>query len=246
MCAESVRVEALMSIKLTCMFLLLALMSFLWAYWWPFAVMRIMFLLGGLAFLFVATAYAGRWPGMIGKSACGLIHPAAWLLYWPYFLLTRLTYLLFRLFSKQPAYHMIQPGLYLGRRLDGREARNLSTRRILGVLDLTAEFNEPAAMRRMESFLSLPMMDATAPSQFQLQAAVYWIRQTLRNGPVYVHCALGLGRAATAVAAYLLAAGSVLTAEEAVLLLKSIRPHVDPSSGQILALERFAASLHES
>jgi hypothetical protein len=232
----------MMSIQCTAMFLLLAMMSLLWVTVFPVAAVQAGFIAAGVAFLFVATAYAGTWPAMLAKGHDGRIWPTAWLLYWPHFLLTRASYRTYRTFWREPAMHEIVPGVHLGRRLTGRETRLLADRHVVGVLDLTAEFTEPAALRRFESFHCLPVLDGTAPSQYQLQAAVYWMRQTLRNGPAYVHCALGRGRSAAVVAAYLIAAGYCRTAQEAVELLTERRPVVQLTRQQRLAVEHFAAA----
>lgn len=58
------------------------------------------------------------------------------------------------------------------------------------------------------------------------------------GNPVLVHCALGIGRSATVVLAYLMLDGHTLT--DALDLLRKQRPAIDPSSEQLYAASAFA------
>jgi protein-tyrosine phosphatase len=75
-------------------------------------------------------------------------------------------------------------------------------------------------------YQSLPILDATAPKEEQLRWAVEWIAEQAAAGPVYVHCALGHGRSACVVIAYLLATGAVRSIAEGVRQLRALRPGV--------------------
>ncbi|MBX3166381.1 MAG: dual specificity protein phosphatase family protein [Candidatus Eremiobacteraeota bacterium] len=154
-----------------------------------------------LSFALVALAYVRRSAGVFGKHADGRLSWVHTLVLAPYHLLSHLAAYLA---SSATPYHEVAPGLYLGRRLGGRAARRaVAELELAAVLDLTAEFAEPVAFRRLD-YLNLPLLDKTAPTAAQLQAGVDFLKEHHGMGrPVYVHCALGHGRSATFVLAYL-------------------------------------------
>ena len=63
------------------------------------------------------------------------------------------------------------------------------------------------------------------------------------NEPVLVHCAAGMSRSVTIVAAYLISTHS-LTAAEAVAYIKKRRPIADPNRGFMTQLEDYYYSLY--
>jgi hypothetical protein len=193
-------------------------------------------LYAALSFGLLAAAYAGAGPRLLFKRASGRRFILGWLLFSPYFLLNAVTFGLYRLLSREPPYVQVAPNLFFGRRLSAREAEAVGW---ASVLDLAAEF--PAAWweRACPRYRSLPVLDATAPTDEQLRSAAVWIADGVAVGPVYVHCALGHGRSACVVIAYLLSVGSVGTAAEGVRLLRSLRPGVRLHPAQLSVLRRF-------
>ncbi|RYG63730.1 serine/threonine protein phosphatase, partial [bacterium] len=69
-----------------------------------------------------------------------------------------------------------------------------------------------------------------------------WIENQLKNGPVYVHCALGHGRSTTFVAAYLNRAGKASGVEDSLSIIQSRRPSIDLSPSQKQALQQLFPS----
>jgi hypothetical protein len=197
-------------------------------------------LCAALASLLMAVAYAGAGPRMLLKRPEGHRHVAAWPLLWPYFLMNGLAFSLYRVASRRPPYSRIAPNLDLGRRLTAREIRRAGGG-WLAVLDLAPEFAEARPFRDASQYRSLPVLDATAPSAEELSSAVDWLARHVAEGPVYVHCALGHGRSATVVIAYLLASGQVRTVDEGEARVRSLRDRVKLNAAQRAVLRRFEA-----
>jgi protein-tyrosine phosphatase len=134
------------------------------------------------------------------------------------------------------AWNEVVPGLWMGRRLNEREARQAVRLGVTAVLDLTAEFSEPAAFRTV-SYLNLPVPDLTAPGPEALRAAVAFIQRERDRGTVYVHCKIGYSRSAAVVGAYLRAAGIAPDPAGAIALMRRARPSlvVRPEAGTAIA-----------
>ncbi len=155
----------------------------------------------GVACLGLAVAYAGAGPGVLGKSN-GRIALWSYLAFAPFHILNHALFHAVRVLN-QPPFHQIVPNVYLGRRLTAREASAKDTPRFAAVLDLTSEFTEPAVLREAPGYRCIPLLDATAPTEAMLADGVDHMRSGLGHEPVLVHCAMGHGRSAVFVAAYL-------------------------------------------
>lgn len=198
-----------------------------------------LFLYIGLSFLLIAIAYAGAGPGLLMKKRTGCKSIWSWLFFGPYFLLNVLTFALYRLLSGEGAYVQVAPNLFFGRWLSAHEAAN---GRWASVLDLAAEFSAPRPFRKLAGYRSLPVLDATAPTAAELISCTIWIANALSCGPVYVHCALGHGRSACVVIAYLLSVGEVSSVGEGLRRLQSLRPGVGLHPIQRQRLRSFEPS----
>jgi protein-tyrosine phosphatase len=193
----------------------------------------------GASLLLVAAAFAGLGPQVFGKRADGTVAWWALLALFPYLLLTWLLWQLLRLTSQEPRCHEVVPGIWVGRRVYGTELpADISL-----VVDLTAEFPEPRAVRAGRSYVCLPTLDTTAPNAAALRAVVQRIDE--HRGNVYIHCASGHGRAATVAAALLLARGLAADVRQAEALLRSVRPGVRLKRVQRAVLERVLAGADE-
>lgn len=197
-------------------------------------------LYAALSFALLAAAYAGVGPQLLLKRATGRRSVFAWLLFAPYFMLNALTFVLYRLLSHEPAFVQVAPNLFFGRRLSARETDVVGW---VSILDLAAEF--PAA-RVPSKYRSLPVLDGAAPTEEELRSAVEWVAAAVGSGVVYIHCALGHGRSACVVIAYLLFVGTVRAAEEGEQLLRSLRPGVRLHPPQLRLLRRFEPPESES
>ena len=194
------------------------------------------FLYAAFSFALLAIAYAGVGPRLLLKRPSGERSTWAWLLFAPYFLLNAVTFRVYRLVSREPAFAEVAPNLFFGRRLSDREAKTTGW---VGVLDLAGEFPEVRSLRALPGYRSLPVLDATAPTEEQLRDATAWLPRAVAEGPVYVHCALGHGRSACVVIAYLLSAGLVGTVAEGVRGMRSLRSGVRLNPVQRQRLRAF-------
>lgn len=182
-----------------------------------------------LCFAWLSLAYAFVGPSALLKTGAGRLSPLSLILLAPYHALNTFSLWLCR-FSSEPAYQEIVPGLYLGRRLQPAQARALQ---VSAVLDVTAELNECSAFLRADvTYLLLPTLDKCPLQPEQMERAVEFITRSLQSGSVYVHCALGHGRSASVVAAYLLASRTVGSVDEAETWLRKIRPQVKLNGAQ--------------
>jgi predicted protein tyrosine phosphatase len=171
----------------------------------------------------LAFAFSTKTPRVFQKRWDGRLPLFSWVMFGPYLAYMHLLLWAWRFLSREPAFAEVAPGLYLGRRLGWGEQKLVAPIEPLAVLDLTAEFAEPEFMREQGEYLSLPVLDTTAPTPQQFDKALAFIRDHARQRPVYVHCALGHGRSAAVVAAYLLAEKKFASLEEVCAFLRSQR-----------------------
>ncbi len=216
-----------MSVKYSLVFLLLGLVNALMAVvaWGGSGAVALVFGYVALSFWLAGAAYAGLGPRVFLKRADGRFRPLTWLLHSPYLLFNAFAFWMYRLGSRQPAYAMAAANLSFGRRLTAGEWRRAEPG-WQSILDLAPEFPEVAGLRAASRYRSLPILDGTAPTSEQLREAVAWIAESVALGPTFVHCALGHGRTATIVVAYLLTIGNVATIREGLARLRSQRPGV--------------------
>jgi protein-tyrosine phosphatase len=190
-----------------------------------------------LAFAIVAAAYACGSTRILMKRQNGEQPLWGWLILWPYFLLARFSFWLYRITHRgDPAIAEVVPGLWFGRRMTAREAQAAGIQ-WAGVLDLAAEF--PRARSTSERYLSIPLLDGAVAMNSQLQTAVAWLSEELPRGPVLVHCALGHGRTGSVVLSWLLVNGHIPDAATGVARLSSLRRGFGLSDAQLASVENM-------
>jgi dual specificity MAP kinase phosphatase len=134
----------------------------------------------------------------------------------------------------------ITPHIHLGGQHNRRGWSKLAKRGVTAVVNMRIEYDDRAAGIAPPSYLHLPTVDETAPSLEHLRHGVAFMAQQIAaGGVVYVHCASGIGRAATLVAAYMVQEGA--SPEQAWARIQAVRPFVRPEPCQIEQLTRFAA-----
>jgi membrane-associated phospholipid phosphatase len=173
-----------------------------------------------VSLVIVAGAYFGLHAG-IARKHDGRLPLAARILLAPWLIGQQLSLMYYRRHCLP--WNEIVPNVWIGRRLNDREAAMAVKQGVTAVLDLTAECSEAGPFLALE-YLNLQVLDLTAPTSEQLHAAADFINTHRETGAVYVHCKIGYSRSAASVGAWLLDAGLAATAEEAVALLRAARP----------------------
>lgn len=147
--------------------------------------------------------------------------------------------------APDPRYSRITPQLYIGGQHAPHGLGAMQAEGITSVVNLRREYDDAAAGVALERYLHLPVTDNTAPTQEHLHEGVRFITaEVARGGAVYVHCGVGVGRAPTLAAAYLVSTG--LTPVEAWAQIKAVRPFIWPNRRQRRSIEQFAASQQAS
>lgn len=186
----------------------------------------------------MAACYFGLGPGPLGKRPDGDLGLGSYLVFGPYFAYAWTLWHLLRLIRRERAWDEVAPGIIVGRRaLKGELPPGVGI-----VVDLTAEFREPHAVREGRHYLSHPILDAAAPHD---RAAFLDLVSELstREGLIYIHCAEGHGRTGTLAAALLLARGLTGSLQEALTQLKRGRPRIRLHHTQFAALTELEERL---
>jgi protein-tyrosine phosphatase len=185
-----------------------------------------------------AAAYFGLGPGVFRKRD-GRLPWTAWWALGPVLLGQELSRLYYR--RQCRAWDRLTPRVWIGGVLTGKEAAEAIRQGVTAVLDLTAEFSEPAPFFET-NYCNIPILDLTVPTSVQLQDSAAFIEEQSRTGIVYVHCKIGYSRTAAAAAAYLLPARLANTVPQAIALVRSVRPAIVVRGEVVAALNAFLRS----
>ncbi len=140
----------------------------------------------------------------------------------------------------------ITPQLYVGGQHYPKGWAWMTGRGITAVVNMREAWHDDTAGGiEGERHLHLVTRDNTPVALEDLHRGVAFITAEIeRGGKVYVHCGIGVGRAPSMVAAYLISTG--LTPDEALRKIKAVRPFIHLTSRQRQRLDEFAASLKEA
>jgi hypothetical protein len=211
----------------------------------PVPLVRLLAIWTATAFLWVAIGHLGLGSRVFGKRADGSVSPICITILAPYLLAGMLSVVIYQVLLRESALNRLTDRLYFGRRLLGFESRLLEEHGVVAVLDLTGGFPEPMAVRSGRAYRSISLLDTTSPSLDLLDDAVQWIVDHSKDGPVYVHCAMGHGRAGLVAGAYLLATGEAADVEDCLRMMRNARPLVKLSNEQHRRLREYAEQRRE-
>ena len=186
----------------------------------------------GLCFVIMGWAYALGEPRIFGKRADGSLAFFRVFLLLPYVAVVGLVWHAQRAFSREPLYHLVDRGLYLGawpRVGDCPKDVDL-------VVDLTAEL--PRDAQGSFEYWLVPTLDGCSPTIEKLTELAE--RLAKHEGAVYLHCAAGHGRSATVAAAVMVLRGSQPTVEDAIAHLRTTRPGVRVNAVQRAVLDAWS------
>lgn len=187
----------------------------------------------------VAAGYFWLGPGIYRKRDGRLIW-TTWVLLWPVLLGQRFSLLYYR--RRASIWNDVSGNLTIGRKLLPAEADKARANGITAVLDLACEFSEARPFLTLP-YMQLSILDLTAPTAGQMEAAIGFIKRESQRGIVYVHCKVGYSRTAAIAGAWLLASGQAASAEEALEHLRRTRPGIVIRPEAARAVHDFSAGL---
>lgn len=177
----------------------------------------------------VACAYWFFGSAVFAKSNDGRIGAAARVLLAPYLAGAWINSRLWTWNDPDPV--EVTPGLWLSR----FPARG-QVHRARRVVDLTAEMSRPHWAMTLD-WRSYPCLDLVAPDPQVLMRAARAIGPVEPSNPVLVCCALGFGRSAAAITAWMIMNGEAKSAADGVIRLRGVRPKLSISPAQLAAIE---------
>ena len=203
--------------------------------WWPWTGIL---LWPATSLAITATAYWGIGPAIYRKTN-GRLPLSAQVLLAPCLFGQWLSLLYYR--RQCNAWDRITPDVWIGAKLNEREAEEARRQGVMAVLDLTCEFSENRTFLDLV-YRNLPILDLTELPGPQLHEAVDFISRHSKSGVVYVHCKAGYSRSAAAAGAFLLAAGQAKTVEQCLAMMRHVRPAIVLRPEVTVALKNFLAS----
>lgn len=196
----------------------------------------------GICFLYIGIAYTINWPGLFGKKQVGRIPVWFHILFLPYFILLYVSNLIsLWLTRKHRVWNQLTDHVYIGRRFFSFQLKHLKYHEIDSILDLTAEFSEPKFAVGRFNYRSIPILDNHVTDLDKLEKAAGWIEtEVAANRKVFIHCAMGHGRTGLVTGAWLISSNQAASAEEALMMMQTVRPALRLKTHQFRLLEAFA------
>jgi len=207
--------------------------------WWAFRLPGPSWILlwASVSFLLAGLAYLGLGARVFGKRPDGTMAVWSVILLLPYLACVWAAWLARRLTWRSEPYQELAAGIIIGRRLFPSEYPEA----VDGVLDLTCEFPEFKAVRRVRHYRCFPILDGHVPKSSDLVALIGRLNDV--RGTLYVHCAEGYGRTGLVAAAILLARGWATEPDEAIRMVQARRPGVRLKKRQREMLAEVAGTL---
>ena len=166
----------------------------------------------------LSAGYAGLGARVFGKRSDGRIPIWSKITHLPYMIFAECVWQLVRVCSRENPTDAVTDELILGRRLRTSEL----SEDVANYVDLTAETEDPKAIRDRMGYIAFPILDASVPSPTALRSAI----SRLSPGRTFVHCAQGHGRTGLFAIALLADRRHIQSYEEGLAILKAVRPGV--------------------
>lgn len=199
--------------------------GFAWFLLWP-----------AVSVFLVGLAYAGLGVRVFGKRPDGRLVAWKLLLMLPFLCLTWGIWHFIRFWSREAPFAEVISGFWIGRRCFPSEIPS----DITIIVDLTSEFFEPRRNRTEKQYHCLPILDAGVP---QLKPFEELVAQVASSGPgVFIHCGAGHGRTGLFAAAVLIARGAAFDRNQAIAMMRAVRPRIRLNQVQ----RRFLRTWNES
>lgn len=209
----------------------------------PAGPSRLAWFLAGFGWLGAALAWGASRPDLLGKTPQGHLPLSRAPFLWSWWLARYVLYELERLSTGESPHDEVVEGVWIGRWLIRGELRAMDPAG-WAVLDLTAEL--PATFRG-EVYRSVPVLEHTPPTLDQLdQVNAFLTEQRAAGRRVYVHCAMGHTRSATAVVAWWLTQRPELSPDQAIAELQRARPRTGIGSAHRATLSDWRKRLAPS
>jgi len=184
-----------------------------------------------LSLMTIAAGYLGLGARVFGKKPDGTMQLFNRVLMLPFCIPYEIAWK-FYLSHQEPAWHLILPNLWLGRRVKVEEL----PKGVGLVVDGTAEVESFRAIRENYTYWTLPTLDARTAKRENFKALSERIANWSQSG-IYIHCAKGRGRSTTLLVAVLLERRCVKTIDEAMALIRTKRHQVRLHKPQRQVLE---------
>jgi len=133
---------------------------------------------------------------------------------------------------------LILPNLYLGSFCKSRDV--LKKNNITHILTVSSEFPPNNDDVRDFSYMVIHVEDSPSSNVIEVfDECAQFIDEGRKNGNIFVHCAAGVSRSPTIVAAYLLLRSHFTTTEEAIQFIQQKRGVISPNTGFRRQLKTF-------
>jgi len=212
-------------------------LAFVWPLGW--SVGKVVLAWSSITLISMGLSYGFLGPRLLCKRSDGRIGWMGRFLFGPFFFFNEIRFRSYWFLTKEKPWHEVSPGIFLGRVLCETDRAVFSKLGVVGVLDLTAEFQEARFVGEETDYRCVPILDTRAANPETLEQCVDWLQEHLERGPVYIHCAMGHGRSALIVAALLLARGTVKDCPRALVTIRKERSRARLHLAQQRAIEHW-------
>ncbi len=201
----------------------------------------VVFYWSALSLILVSGAYIFNLAKIFRKRENGVIPFYIRWAFVPFLLGAQIYNAYSRKHDKVPPIQKINDHLFLACRLFPSDIDTLKENGITAILDVTCEFDglEWSSTQENISYLNIPVLDHSVPTHSQLNQAINWIHNHIKEDRrVVVHCALGRGRSVFVMAAYLLSQDKNADVHQVLAQIKETRETANLNKHQLRHLAK--------